>query len=278
MSGFDYSKLSDADLEALANDDYSSMSDEGLQHISSYEEPKKEPAPETPYESNWMRAGKEVGTAGVALGQLATEHPGAATAIASSPLSVPVGMKVADKIAGVVNASTAANNAQALGVLEHQVRQYLKAGQPVPQQLQTALDAIRGKVAGPVTPGSIPTPGAVPNAPASMSSKILGGISKLAAPAAIASELFYTSPEDRQALQEMEASGTSLSDWANKKFNTDIFGRNKKKKSENEYSNLTSHEQELLHKDHSSRADKLKTLIQSAAAKKALVDPSMANQ
>ena len=274
---FDYSKLSDEDLEALSKDDYSSMTTEGLQHIASYEEPKQA-STETPYESNWERAGKEVGTAGVGIGQMALENPRAAAAIASSPISVPVGMKIADKVAGVVNASTMANNANALGVLEHQVRQYAKAGQPVPPQLQAALDNIRGKVAGPVPPTSL-TPGAVPGAAmaaeAPMYSKILGGISKLAAPAAIASELFYTSPEDRAALQQSEATGTSLSDWANQKLGTNIFGQNKKKK-EDTYSNLTSHEQEVLHNDHRQRADRLQNMIQEAAAKKALVDPSMA--
>ena len=217
---FDYSKLSDSDLEALANEDYHKMSDEGLKHISSYESPKNA-TEQQPYESNWMKAGKEVGTAGVGIGQMALENPTAAAAIASSPLSVPVAMKAADKLAGVVNASTMANNANALGVLEHQVRQYAKTGQPVPAQLQAALDNIRGKVAGPIAPSGV-TPGGIPGAAMAtetpMYSKLLGGITKLAAPAAVASELYYTSPEDRAALQEMERNHTTLKDWTKQKL------------------------------------------------------------
>ena len=51
-----------------------------------------------------------------------------------------------------VNAYSGSKNAEALGKLEHQIRQYTKAGQVVPQQLQEAVDALRGRVAGPVVP------------------------------------------------------------------------------------------------------------------------------
>lgn len=48
--------------------------------------------------------------------------------------------------------------------------------------------------------------------------KALGVVNKIAAPAAIASELYYTSPEDRAALQEMERNHTTLKDWTKQKL------------------------------------------------------------
>lgn len=46
----------------------------------------------------------------------------------------------------------------------------------------------------------------------------LEGAGKMVAPAAIAKELFYTSPEEVQQLKEMSQSGTSLKDVANQKM------------------------------------------------------------
>lgn len=50
-----------------------------------------------------------------------------------------------------VDAYTASNNANALGQLEHNVRQYVKAGQPVPPELQNAVNSLRSKIAGSMT-------------------------------------------------------------------------------------------------------------------------------
>lgn len=47
---------------------------------------------------------------------------------------------------------------------------------------------------------------------------VLQGANKLLAPAAVASELFYTSPEQRAQLQEMEQSGTTLKDYTKQKL------------------------------------------------------------
>jgi hypothetical protein len=274
---FDYSKLSDADLEAFSKEDYTAMSDEGLQHISSYEPPRQTAPKEQPYDSrqNYLKAGEELGTFAVGAGQLAMENPGATAALASSPVTVPYGMKLANKVADVAGGYTNAKNSSAVAQLAHQVR--MSGGSVDPSMVNRVLEQTANKVAPVTTQAVTPqgvAPGAAP-APASMTSKVFGGLAKAAAPLAIGSELFYTGPEERRALQEMEASGTSLSDQANKLFNTDIFGRGKKKKDDT-YNGLTSHEQELLHKDHTRRADRLKNMIQEAAAKKALVDPTMA--
>lgn len=77
--------------------------------------------------------------------------------------------RLAEGIMDTANAYTASRNAQALGQMEHQVRQYVKAGQPVPQQLQSAVDALRTKVTGPVAPSAPPVsapPVSAPVAPA----------------------------------------------------------------------------------------------------------------
>ena len=47
---------------------------------------------------------------------------------------------------------------------------------------------------------------------------VLQGASKLVAPAAIASELFYTSPQEQAQLKQMEQSGTTLKDWTKQKL------------------------------------------------------------
>lgn len=60
---------------------------------------------------------------------------------------------------------------------------------------------------------------ALSRAPApSMLSRITQGASKALAPAMVAKELFYTSPEEVQQLKEMRQSGTSLKDWGNQKY------------------------------------------------------------
>lgn len=87
---------------------------------------------------------------------------------------------------------------------------------------------------GPVQPGTNPyTPTASVAAPgqslasqigakfapiAQRVSPILQGANKLLAPAAMASELFYTSPEQRAQLQEMERTGTTLKDYTKQKL------------------------------------------------------------
>lgn len=280
---FDYSKLSDEDLEALSKDDYKSITTEGLQHIASYEEPKQA-STETPYESNWERAGKEVGTAGVGIGQMAAEHPGIAAAIASSPIAVPYGMKLADKLGDVANGYTNAKNAHAVGELARQTR--LAGGAVNPNTINSVLEQTASKVApetvsnlasagknhlqdflaldkhiaelkqgghavsqhaqdllehykGLAQNGSAELRNTVSNTAKSvqelaaqkaaqmgpvlgeqmpMYRKALGVVNKIAAPAAIASELYYTSPEDRAALQEMERNHTTLKDWTKQKL------------------------------------------------------------
>jgi hypothetical protein len=87
---------------------------------------------------------------------LAEQHPVIASALGYGALA-----KVAPNLSkwntiknigqGVVDvgqAFTASRNAQALGQLEHQIRQYAKAGQAIPEQLQSAVDALRSRVVG----------------------------------------------------------------------------------------------------------------------------------
>jgi hypothetical protein len=47
---------------------------------------------------------------------------------------------------------------------------------------------------------------------------VLQGAGKILAPAAVASELFYTSPEEQAQLKQMEQSGTTLKDWTKQKL------------------------------------------------------------
>jgi hypothetical protein len=115
----------------------------------------------------------------------AAQHPtaaalGADLALAALPQSnIPV-LKQAQQLAkapfnlaqsalGSADAYTASRNAQALAQMEHQVRQYGKMGQAVPQQLQQAVDALRSRVGGPVAPAAAPAPAApAPAAPAAV--------------------------------------------------------------------------------------------------------------
>lgn len=243
---------------------------------------------EMPYESNWERAGKEVGSAALTgafgAGQLASQYPTATAAVLSSPISVPYGMKLADKLGDVANGYTNAKNAHAVGELARQTR--LAGGAVNPNTINSVLEQTASKVApetvsnlasagknhlqdflaldkhiaelkqgghavsqhaqdllehykGLAQNGSAELRNTVSNTAKSvqelaaqkaaqmgpvlgeqmpMYRKALGVVNKIAAPAAIASELYYTSPEDRAALQEMERNHTTLKDWTKQKL------------------------------------------------------------
>jgi hypothetical protein len=129
------------------------FSDKGITGVTAGEAP----APAVPEEhfKEPTLGEKAVGAAQTAF-NVAAEHPlltgGAALGAAKyNTIKNVVGQGLES-----VNANTMAKNAQALSQMEHQARQYIKAGQTVPQGLQTTIDALRNKVAG----GPVPAPGA----------------------------------------------------------------------------------------------------------------------
>ena len=187
----DLSNLSDDELKALYADDYKKLSDESLKALSAQmheEKTQKEEAqavanppvnkgPVAP--TSLMDQAGDVATNVVGglqtAGEFAVENPKTAAAITELGLAA-LPQSVASKIplvnqasqlaklpfkaipAGIeaANAYSGSKNAQALAQMEHQIRQYAKAGQPVPQQLQQAVDAMRSRVAGPVAPAGAP--------------------------------------------------------------------------------------------------------------------------
>ena len=107
----------------------------------------------------------------------------------------------------------------------------LRAGLPPTSSLVDAQG--RPMAMNPVVPEAMPTrigaPAAAPSgnfaqlaqrfAPAMQKiSPMLEGAGKLLAPAAIAKELFYTSPEEQAQLKQMEQTHTTLKDYANQKY------------------------------------------------------------
>lgn len=102
---------------------------------------------------------------------------------AEHPLTTLGGLGVAAKYGAIkdmfgqginaMNSATAQRYAQTLTQMEHQARQYIKAGQAVPQGLQDALNGLRSRVTGAMPTAPMPTapapampPAAMPAAPA----------------------------------------------------------------------------------------------------------------
>jgi hypothetical protein len=86
-------------------------------------------------------------------------------------------------------------------------------------RLVSQLEAAQAKVPSTTTPPSSYAQLAQRFAPAMQKiAPMLEGAGKLLAPAAVAKELFYTSPEEVQQLQQMRQSGNSLKDTMNKKY------------------------------------------------------------
>lgn len=189
----DLSALSDDDLRRLHNNDYSKLSDEAKSTIKASAPEAAAVAVATP--GGAMPAAQAQAQPGVGpvapgamqqagnwamenvvnpvvgglqtAGQVAAEYPKAAAALGYMGLS-----KVAPGVTGwgaakalggsaidAAQAYTASKTANALAEMEHQVRQYAKAGQQVPQQLQEAVNTLRGRVIG---PGPAPAPAAAP--------------------------------------------------------------------------------------------------------------------
>jgi len=142
----------------------------------------------------------------------------------------------------------AGNQAQAMADLAHQARM---GGAPLSNEmLHDTAQILSGKMqpnTGPIAPtqnlqqgvnnmirgGAAPTmaPPIAPSNPSLINqigakfaplaqrvAPVLQGASKLLAPAAVASELFYTSPEEQAQLKQMEQSGTTLKDWTKQKL------------------------------------------------------------
>ena len=214
----DLSQLSDEDLRAMYSDDYKKVSDDGLKSLSAQlheEKAAKEqvqqqeaianpPAPKGPVApGDFMMDNVVTPVVGGAqtIGNFATENPKTAAAVTELGLAaLPQG--IASKIplvsqasqlaklpfkaipAGIeaANAFSASKHAQALAQMEHQVRQYAKAGQAVPQQLQQAVDALRGRVSGPAIPtGAAPIGPVAPAPVAAGAEQALGNRVKQAA-------------------------------------------------------------------------------------------------
>ena len=131
------------------------------------------------------------------------------------------------------------NQAQAMADLAHQARM---SGNPLPSQmLHETAQNLQQKMGGapvatgPVSPGQqvfdkmanqLGSSATAETAPqlgryAQMAQRVapfIEGASKALAPAMIAKELFYTSPEEVEQLKQMRQNGTSLRDWGNQKY------------------------------------------------------------
>lgn len=335
---FDYSKLSDEDLEALAKEDYSKMSDEALQLIANYKEPKKE----TPKEETGYSAGpieKIVDYAAPAIGavQAAYETAPVATTAAGTALASGAA-KLASKIPGVTPAATAVYKAvvpapiqggisAVKGVAEGlktwgesqaaqtaqranttALNQYNKiaarvaadqaAGRAVLASDQKILDLLAQEVQS----GRAPAPVAqqagqqAGQQAAQQATKQAGRFSQLAqrlAPALQATGATSTllAPYQMAAYEQEKIRENPYSpeyavnpyamSYRSQKTDQPITqgqagAMNRRATVANQqYGGLTAHEQEVLRKDHENRANRLKLLIQEAAAKKALVDPTL---
>jgi hypothetical protein len=108
-------------------------------------------------------AEKAIGAAQTA-GEIAMEHPLLTGGAALGAAKYGTIKGIANQGLQAMDAFTTSRNFQALQGLEHQARQYTKAGQAIPQGLQTALDTLRNRVAGPVAPSAPPVsaPAGVP--------------------------------------------------------------------------------------------------------------------
>lgn len=89
---------------------------------------------------------------GSMIGNVASEHPLLAGGAVLGAVKYKELKDVANKGLQAVDAFTTSRNFTALQGLEHQVRQYQKMKLAVPEGLQNAVDSLRTRVAGPVTP------------------------------------------------------------------------------------------------------------------------------
>jgi hypothetical protein len=113
--------------------------------------------------------------------------------------------------AGVPTAATVANPTTFTG----------GANQAFDQALSKPYAAPAGATAAPMAPANTGIMSQIGSKFAPLAQRVapvLQGASKLLAPAAVASELFYTSPEDQAQLKQMEQSGTTLKDYTKQKL------------------------------------------------------------
>ena len=177
-------------------------------------------------------------------GEFASEHPfltGAAALGAGSALSKVPGLSAIAPTVGRVGGAfvpevvkSVASGAMDLGrsgldylhtnnlsAMAEQIRKGERFGQDMSQLKQVYAQKLAEYQAKmPNVSGSTSTTTATgPVAPnSSMLGRLAQGAGKMIAPAMIAKELFYTSPEEVQQLQQMRQSGTSLKDTMNKKY------------------------------------------------------------
>lgn len=191
----DLSTLSDEDLKKLYADDYKGISEEARTTLNEQAAPA--PATTMPGAAPTHTSGpvapteepgllSQIGTnvVGGALtaADLAQQYPKTAAVatelgLAALPSSVASKIplvsqasqiakypfKIASGAVDAANAFSSSRNAQALAQLEHQIRQYGKMGQAVPEQLQQAANALRSRVIGPVPSAPVaPAPMAAP--------------------------------------------------------------------------------------------------------------------
>lgn len=250
----DYSKWSTADLEALANDDYSKLSELALKELSSESIPVAQGGEPGFGNKAAEMGGQALGAVQTAvapvtnfIGEQIAQHPLASGGLASSYVA-PLAQKVLpesiyNKVPGMTYLEKLAETRRNLtGQVLGKTAPTGPVGAPTTTYPESA--GVKIPINQPIAPGTAVTPGPAmtPSAPAiggpaaaegstfiqrlaqqygNMARQVapvlqkaapyMEGASKMLAPAMIAKELFYTSPEEiailRRAEEEKRAKG-----------------------------------------------------------------------